>query len=197
MSHKTSVLLLSLFFWVVSAQAADAATAYYVQANDVYARSHAEGYAMGRLYYNQRMDIQYIDSNGWAYGYAYGYIQRCVWAQFSVNGAHRFWTHGTSVSDKCRSTDKNLIWWEFTNGEIWSNSSNTDGVLRHISQATYIWDNWVWGQAWGNHNYRGISNAGSLWKIRYTTYDGGGVMARPCDSSGCASDWVFIQRSSL
>lgn len=192
--NKTVILWVSLLAWTASARVADAATAYYVQAADVYARSQAEGVAMGRLYTNERMDIQYIDSNGWAYGYAYGYVQRCVWAQFSAGGVQRFWTHGTSVSNKCRTTNMYLDWWEFRTGEIWG---TTDGVLHTISNATYIWDNWVWGQAWGNHNYRGISPAGSLWKIRYTTNDGGGVMARPCTPSGCASDWVFIQRSSL
>jgi len=69
-------------------QTANAATAYYVSATDVYARSKPQAYAMGRLYNHTntsqgRMDIQYVDSNGWAYGYAYGYVNRCVWAQYS------------------------------------------------------------------------------------------------------------------
>jgi len=92
---------------------------------------------------------------------------------------------------------------EFTNGEIFMNSTNTDGVIITLARDTNAWDNWQWnGGAWGNPNYRGVSPAGSKWKIRYTTKDGVGVMARPCyyDAGGnlsCSSDWHFIQRSSF
>jgi D-mannose binding lectin. len=146
------------------------------------------------------MDIQDIDANGWAYGYAYGHVNRCVWMQFQQYGNTNFWTHGTTVSNKCRGYDRYLYPSEFTNGEVWG---STDGVTYFLPRATYMWDNWVWGGRWGNHSYRGVSPAGSLWKIRYTTNDGGGVMARPCNWTGnwstttCASDWMFIQRSSI
>lgn len=153
---------------------------------------------MGRLYTNQRMDVQDIDSNGWAYGYAYGHVNRCVWAQFREHGNTNFWTHGTPVSNRCRTSGRYLQQSEYTNGEIWG---STDGEFHTLPKATHMWDNWVWGGQWGNHNYRGVSPAGSLWKIRYTTNDGGGVMARPCsrnpDGIQCHSDWIFIQRSSI
>ncbi len=194
-------------------QTANAATAYYVDATDVYARSKPQSYAMGRLYNHTntgqgRMDIQYVDSNGWAYGYAYGYVNRCVWAQYSYrrsDGSYavNFRTNNTSVSDKCRTTNIYLDTSEFTNGEIFMNSTNTDGVVITLARDTYAWDNWLWnGGAWGNSYYRGVSAAGSKWKVRYTTKDGVGTMARPCyyDASGvlaCTSDWYFIQRSSF
>ncbi len=173
-----------------------------MKAVDVYVRPKAGSYAMGRLYTDQRVDIQYIDSNGWAYGYAYGYVNRCVWVQYSYSRQVNFWTHGTTVSNKCRTTNRYLDNSEFTNGEIWSNSAGNDGIVHRIARDTHAWDNWAWGSAWGNHHYRGISPAGSYWKIRYTTNDGAGVMARPCyhDSTGtlkCVSDWYFIQRSAL
>lgn len=193
-------------------QTADAATAYYVDATDVYVRSKPQSYAMGRLY-NQtntsqgRMDIQYVDSNGWAYGYAYGYVNRCVWAQYSYRRADgsyavNFRTNGTTVSDKCRTSNIYLDTSEFTNGEIFMNSTNTDGVLITLPRATNMWDNWNWNGAWGNQVYRGVAAAGSIWKIRYTTKDGVGVMARPCVTRGtgaieCLSDWYFIQRSAF
>lgn len=197
---------------LASAQTAQAATAYYVSAQDVYVRPKPQSYAMGRLYnYTNtgqgRMDIQYVDSNGWAYGYAYGYVNRCVWAQYSYRddaGVSRtnFHTNGTTVSDKCRTTNMYLSNSEFTNGEIWSNASGTDGVIHTLSAASNTWDNWSWGNGTGNNIYRGVTPAGSIWKIRYTTNDGAGVMARPCsyDAGGtlsCASDWHFIQRSAL
>jgi len=193
-------------------QTANAATAYYVSATDVYARSKPQSYAMGRLYNHTntgqgRMDIQYVDSNGWAYGYAYGYVNRCVWAQYSyrrTDGSYaiNFRTNSTTVSDKCRTTNMYLDTSEFTNGEIFMNSTNTDGVIITLARDTNAWDNWQWNGAWGNSQYRGVSLAGSKWKVRYTTKDGVGTMARPCfyDASGtlsCSSDWHFIQRSSF
>ena len=182
--------------------ASAATTAYFVSVDSVYARSQPGSYAIGRLYTNQRMDIQDIDSNGWAYGYMYGALNRCGWVQFREHRNKNFFTYGTTVSAKCRGYDRYLYPSEFTNGEIWSNSSGNDGVEYITPRATYIWDNWAWGSRWGNHSYRGIAPANTIWKIRYTTNDGGGVMARPClyDANGtkiCYSDWVFIQRSSI
>ncbi len=220
MTGKTALEMRTVIFGailfaglLVFFQTANAATAYYVSATDVYARSKPQSYAMGRLY-NQtdtgqgRIDIQYVDSNGWGYGYAYGYVNRCVWVQYSYRdsaGVSRtnFRTNGTTVSDKCRTTNMYLDTSEFTNGEIFMNSTNTDGVIITIARDTNAWDNWRWdGSATGNSVYRGVSPAGSKWKIRYTTKDGAGVMARPCsyDAGGtlsCSSDWHFIQRSSF
>ena len=206
----TAVLFIG---WLASLQSANAATAYYVSAQDVYARSKPQSYAMGRLYNHTdtgqgRIDIQYVDANGWGYGYAYGYVNRCVWVQYSYRddaGVSRtnFRTNGTTVSNKCRTTNIYLDTSEFTNGEIFMNSNNTDGVIVTTARDTNAWDNWRWdGTATGNSVYRGVSPAGSKWKVRYTTKDGAGVMARPCsyDAAGslsCASDWHFIQRSSF
>jgi len=201
MKLKTAILAAALFAELVAlSREANAATAYYVTASSVYARSQPGEYTMGRLYYDQRMDVQHIDAYGWAYGYAYGHVNRCVWAQFREHANTYFRTHGTTVSDKCRNTNRYLSQSEFTNGEIWGRGTN-DGVFYTLPRATYMWDNWVWGGRWGNHSYRGVSPAGSLWKIRYTTNDGAGVMARPCSQNAggitCYHDWMFIQRSSI
>lgn len=201
MKLKTTILGLALLAGLAAlAPNAQAATAYYVRVNDVFVRSHAGGFAMGKLYTNQRMDIQYVDPDGHAYGYAYGYVNRCVWAQFTVHGSANFRTHGTRVADRCRNTGRYLQPSEFTNGEIWGSN---DGMLYTIRGDTHMWDNWVWGGRWGNHNYRGVAPAGSVFKIRYTTNDGVGVMARRCTRNAGGSitchphDWLFIQRSSL
>jgi len=201
MTSRKAVSRMTLLAVLLLAQAASAATAYYVTAGDVYARSAPQAYSMGRLYFDERMDIQYIDSNGWAYGYAYGFVQRCVWVQYRYySDPPRFRTHGTAVSDKCRNTDRYLYEWEYSNGEIW-NRGGTDGVFARLHSETPMWENWAWGQAWGNHHYKGNSPAGSLWKVRYTTYDGVGVMARPCSEANgtvtCYSNWMFILRSSF
>ncbi|MEJ7849090.1 MAG: hypothetical protein WKF92_13480 [Pyrinomonadaceae bacterium] len=210
---KTVILGMVLFAALLGfSQGADAATAYYVDATDVYVRSKPQSYAMGRLYNHTntgqgRMDIQYVDSNGWGYGYAYGYVNRCVWAQYSyrrTDGSYavNFRTNGTAVSDKCRTSNIYLDTSEFTNGEIFMNSSNTDGVMVTLPRGTHMWDNWLWTGAWGNSVYRGYVGPGSIWKVRYTTKDGVGTMARPCVTRGtgaveCLSDWYFIQRSSF
>lgn len=201
MKLKTAILGLALLAGLVAlAPNTQAATAYYVSVNDVLVRSQPGEFAMGRLYSSQRMDFQYVDKDGHAYGFAYGHVNRCVWAQFIVHGSTNFRTHGTPVADRCRSTGKYLQPAEFTNGEVWG---SIDGMIYTIRRDTYMWDNWVWGGRWGNHSYRGVAPAGSVFKIRYTTNDGAGVMARRCTRNGNGSltcyphDWLFIQRSSL
>ncbi|MES2320214.1 MAG: hypothetical protein V4631_22280 [Pseudomonadota bacterium] len=188
---------IAFLLMIASCAPALAAKAYYVSATDVYARKQPQSYAMGRLYKNERFDIQYVDSNGWGYGYAYGSVNRCIWMQYSTTAGSNFWTHGTAVSDKCRTTNTYLLNSEFTNGEIWMNSTNTDGRSHILAGATHMWDNWSWGARTGNAVYRGTAPAGSRFIIRYTTNDGAGVMARPCNASGCSSDWFFIQRAAL
>jgi hypothetical protein len=200
MNRRSFVPGMALLAGLLLTHAASASTAYYVSATDVYVRSHAEGYAMGRLYSGERMDILHVNSNGWAFGYAHGNVNRCVWVQYSTKTAVNFWTHGTVVGDPCGTQPRNLQESEFTNGELWGRGTN-DGVFQRLARDTETWDNWVWGGRWGNNLYRGVSRAGSLWKIRYTTVDGGGVMARPCTEAGgnvsCSSDWYFIQRSAF
>ncbi|WP_394843546.1 hypothetical protein LZC95_41670 [Pendulispora brunnea] len=181
-----ATLAIAALATTVWANPAHAETRHTVTAQDVYVRSAAGSYAMGRLYNGQTFDVQYTDSNGWSYGYAYGYVNRCVWVQRSALSS----SQGDGVHN-CRTSPKNLYDYEFTNGEIWGSAS--DGMEYILPRDTYMWDNWSWGNAWGNHNYRGIAPAGSCFKIRYTTNDGGGVMARPCG----VSDWFFIQRGAL
>lgn len=180
-------------------QNANAATAYNVSSTDVYARARAGGHATGRLYKYDRMDIQYIDREGWAYGFLGGYINRCGWAQFSENGNVKFTTTYITVPNRCRSTNMYLDLFEYSNGEVWNDSSGTDGVVVTLPRETHMWDNWEPNKRWGYHKYRGTKPAGSRFKIRYTTGDGGGVMARFCDSADCVTEvgWVFIQRSAF
>ncbi|HEX8136783.1 MAG TPA: hypothetical protein VF544_04255 [Pyrinomonadaceae bacterium] len=201
MKLKSAIINLALLAGLaILTPTAQAAKAYYVRVNDVLVRSQPGEFAMGRLYTSQRMDIQYVDPDGHAYGFAYGHVNRCVWAQFIVHGSQNFWTHGTQVADRCRNTGKYLQPSEFTNGEVWG---TTDGLYYTIRRDTYMWDNWLWGRRWGNHSYRGVAPAGSVFKIRYTTNDGVGVMARRCSRNLDGSvicyphDWLFIQRSAL
>jgi hypothetical protein len=159
---------------------------YAVKAVDVYVRSAPQSYAMGRLYNGQSMDIQYVDSNGWAYGFAYGYVNRCVWAMWSAFGSYI-----GARGNGCRTSNMYLALSEFSDGTVWG--SGGDGAFHRISRNSEMWDNWAWSQAWGNHKYRGTAGAGTAFAIRYRTKDGQGVMARIWDYS----DWVFIQASSL
>jgi hypothetical protein len=197
---KLIVAVLAGLVLLFLSHAANAATkAWYVHETDLKVRAKPNSYILGRLYQNERMDIQDIDSNGWGYGYAYGQVNRCVWVQFSGPGVTYFTTHGTVVSTRCRTTNRYLALSEFTNGQIWGEE---DGEFHTLSKETHMWDNWLWGGRWGNHRHRGKAPAGSLMKIRYTTNDGVGVMARPCVKGAngkldCLSDWIFIERATL
>lgn len=48
----------------------------HVNAVDLYVRDN-QGRVIGRLYRNEHFTIERIAANGWAYGYAYGNVQKC------------------------------------------------------------------------------------------------------------------------
>lgn len=48
----------------------------HVDATDLYVRDN-QGRVIGRLYRNEHFTIERIAANGWAYGYAYGNVQKC------------------------------------------------------------------------------------------------------------------------
>lgn len=48
----------------------------HVDATDLYVRDN-QGRVIGRLYRGEHFTIERIAENGWAYGYAYGNVQKC------------------------------------------------------------------------------------------------------------------------
>jgi hypothetical protein len=51
-----------------------------VCAQDLYVRTAPAGAWMGTLYYGQTFRVEKVQS-GWAYGFAYGYVNRNGWVQ--------------------------------------------------------------------------------------------------------------------
>jgi hypothetical protein len=167
---------------------------YQVTASSVYARPRPGSYTMGRLYTGNTMDIQYVDSNNWAYGYAFGYVNRCVWAQWSSAAGGNFGARIGNRVNGCRTTNMYLDNSEFiadSGTAIWG--SESDGQYHRLARQSSFWDNWDWAGNWGNHNYRGELYPGAEVMLRYRTRGGGGMMVRLYGQS----DWVFINYYSV
>jgi hypothetical protein len=167
---------------------------YQVTAVNLYVRARPGSYVMGRLYTGNTMDIQYVDSNSWAYGYAFGHVNRCVWAQWANASGGNFGGRLGNRVNGCRTTNMYLDDSEFisNNGaDIWGSAS--DGQSVNIARQSSYWDNWDWNANTGASTYRGELPAGYNVLIRYRTRGGGGMMCR----LGGQSDWVFINYYSV
>lgn len=153
-----------------------------VTADSLYIRPRAGSYFQGVMYKGHAFDVQYVDSNNWAYGYGYGYVNRCGWTQrgymAQVNeGANTY----------CRSSPKNIADSEFMGDGPWGGCC--DGERITVGCGVYCWDNWIDAPtSWGNHNYRGYF-VNTTWYRRYATKDLGAWAVR----WNGASDWSFIR----
>src|SRR5688572_2766367 len=125
-----AVLLSTL---LVGMLCADAHAVYRVRVSavDLYARCRAGSYLFGRLYNGNAFDVQYVDSNNWAYGYAYGHVNRCGWTQrgytYMVNEA---------ANKYCRDSPKNIADSEFMGGGPFGGCC--DGELINIGCGAYV-----------------------------------------------------------
>src|SRR4051812_45445670 len=105
---RPRILLLCSVMMLGLCDVANATYRVRVSAVDLYVRCRAGSYLFGRLYNGNAFDVQYVDSNNWCYGYAYGYVNRCGWTQrgytYMVNeGANTY----------CRSSPMNIADSEF------------------------------------------------------------------------------------
>lgn len=67
---------------VAAAPPASASTTYMVCANDLYVRATPQGVVIGTLYYGHHLRVdRYSPSGGWAYGFAYGHVNKYGWVQ--------------------------------------------------------------------------------------------------------------------
>ena len=67
---------------VAVAPAASASTTHVVCAQDLYVRDTAAGVVIGTLYYGERIRVdRYSPSRQWAYGFAYGNVDKHGWVQ--------------------------------------------------------------------------------------------------------------------
>ena len=170
---------------------------YTVTAENLMVRSKAQSYAMGRLVKGQAMDIHYGDDNGWAYGFAYGDVNRCVWVQFSVTddkGATTTYFDVTQHDEhkkQCDEEHKNIEPEEFTqrtNGDPNSGSSTKINACGHADH----WNNWNWNEKTGVPASRGLLPEGTGVEWRYITIDGAGAMVMLAKD-----DWVFVPSDCL
>ena len=78
----TAIAASAIATTLAAAPAASASTTYMVCAQDLYVRDTAAGVVIGTLYYGHHMRVdRYSPSRQWAYGYAYGHVNKYGWVQ--------------------------------------------------------------------------------------------------------------------
>ena len=173
---------------------------YKLDRQDLVVRVDPKSYAIGRLHKGEGFDLHSVDANGWAWGFAYGDVNRCVWVQFHVTGDDG--TNGGDYTvnfdvenpephnDQCKDPHR-LPNEEWTNGTI-NDPDAEDGTEISLNGCAepHHWDNWDREKATGVPPSRGLLDPNGVVRWRYVTPDGQGVMSRIGEG-----DWVFIPRS--
>lgn len=176
---------------------------YEVGADSLYVRRAAQSYAIGTLYGkgpqspsgNQSMDVQYVDDNGWAYGFAYGNVNRCGWAQWAHLRNNRIGSRGQTCpgGGGRDGMARNLEISEFTNGEV-TDPADEDGEPARVNNCGNPFPHGNYSPSGGYKNYYGGALSGTV-NFRYTTTDGKAAMIK-ADIAGRPM-WVFIPRACI
>jgi len=176
-----------------------AAGEYTVTAPELAIHASTAGEPLGRLYRGEVMDVHHIDEDGWAFGFAGGTVQRCVWAKFrdtlpNTNAiVFNFNEDAPGQHDGgCETVEDD----DAPDPSEWSSRVSADGeqgtpILTDCDRSAY-WKNWDWDAGAGVGTEDGILDRDTEVHWRYVTSDGNGVMASLADDS-----WVFIARPCM
>ncbi|PCC68583.1 hypothetical protein NAEX_01599 [Nannocystis exedens] len=155
-------------------------------------RSDAHSYAIGNLREGATMDVHEVDANGWAWGFVYGEVNRCAWAQFHVKkdgvSTENFEGPIDDHVDQCGPKTP-LPQAEWTTGEINAKPDKGTPVPINGCPSPHYWDNWDFAAGAGIGQPRGSVTAGQQVSWRYVTKDGKGVMANMGEG-----EWYFFLR---
>lgn len=168
---------------------------YEVVAENLTLRSDAGSYAIGTLRKGESFDVHEADGNGeYVWGFAYGEVNRCVWAQFQgenqMSGKHMLNLDGPNEEHKDQCGVRRRI-----QPEEFSNCTKNDdangGTPVRINECTNpsYWDNWDPKAQNGLGEPRGTLSPKTQVRWRYVTPDGKGVMANLA-----GGEWSFILR---
>lgn len=170
---------------------------YTVTAPELLLHASVDGEPLGRLYRGERMDVHHVDADGWAYGFAAGTVQRCVWARFSddlpdaevINfdeydpGPH---------AATCEPVERD----QAPDPSAWASRLSADGErgtpVRTDCDRSAYWKNWDWSRGAGVGAEDGVLDRDTEVHWRYVTSDGNGVMARIA-----GDQWVFVARPCM
>ena len=168
---------------------------YEVAAENLTLRSDAGSYAIGTLQKGEGFDVHEASGDGeYVWGFAYGEVNRCVWAQFQgvnqMSGKNMLNLDGPKEDHKDQCGDQRRI-----QPEEFSNCTKNDDpdggtpvAVNGCTNPSY-WDNWDYKAQTGLGEPRGTVTSGTQVSWRYVTSDGKGVMANLA-----GGEWLFILR---
>jgi hypothetical protein len=172
---------------------------YEVTAPELVIHASVDGEPLGRLYRGDVMDVHEVTADGWAFGFAGGDVQACVWTRYLDTAANA--TIFNFEEDAEPGPHAELCVGEARGGdepdtEAFASKVSADGdsgtpVITDCDYSHY-WDNWDWEAGAGLGPATGKLDRGTEVHWRYVTIDGNGVMARIGDD-----DWVFIARPCI
>lgn len=175
---------------------------YEVTAPELVMRASPDGEPLGRLYRGEVMDVHEVTEDGWAFGFAGGDVQACVWTRY-LDSAPRATIfnfredetgpHAATCLDEVDDEEQRNAG---RDAEAFASRVSADGevgtpVITDCDSAHY-WDNWDWDAGAGLGPATGKLDRGTEVHWRYVTIDGNGVMARIGED-----DWVFVARSCV
>ena len=172
---------------------------YTVTAPELLLRASVDGEPLGRLYRGERMDVHHVDADGWAYGFAAGTVQRCVWTRFrddlanaEVINFNEDHPDALLHQDACDPAERD----EAPDPSTWASQISDDGergtpIATDCDRSDY-WNNWDWSRGAGVGPADGVLERDTEVHWRYVTSDGNGVMARLA-----GDQWVFIARPCM
>lgn len=173
---------------------------YEVTAPELVIRASVDGEPLGRLYRGDVMDVHEVTEDGWAFGFAGGSVQACVWTRYldvaenatifnfredAEPGPHADLCLGETGEERDEQGTSAFASRVSADGEA-GTPAITDCDYSHF------WDNWDWEAGAGLGPATGKLDRGTEVHWRYVTIDGNGVMARIG-----GDDWVFIARPCI
>lgn len=168
---------------------------YEVTAPELLLHASIDGEPLGRLYRGEVMDVHEVTPDGWAFGFAAGDVQACVWARYldvvpqatifnfeedAEPGPHAELCQGEEPDAEPRGTDAFA-------SQVSDDEAGTP--VRTDCDYSHYWKNWDWSNGAGLGPADGKLDRDTEVHWRYVTIDGNGVMAR-IDGD----NWVFVAR---
>ncbi len=170
---------------------------YTVTAPELVIHAGIDGEPLGRLYRGEVMDVHHVDADGWAFGFAGGTVQRCVWAKFRDTLPNavviNFNEDEAGPHDGgCETVERD----EAPDSTEWASRFSADGgtgtpIATNCDRSAY-WKNWDWDRGASVGTEDGVLERDTEVHWRYVTSDENGVMARIDDDN-----WVFIARPCM
>lgn len=169
---------------------------YEVLAADLPVHAAVDGVPLGRLFRGERMDIHHVDPDGWVFGFAYGAVNRCVWARGSDALDHGLVLNlDADAPGPHAGACDDLGDVRELPSERWAarvNDRDDDLTAVRACAEPKAFANWDWSRGVGT-DCVGELEPGAVVRWRYVTLDGGAALVRRSDDDA----WVFASLACL